>query len=162
MANQQCATRKVAGREGEQMGEDTATNIRFDSAVPQFTVPDLVRTAEYYRDVLGFQIAGYWDGRRVSLVPDTPPVFAIVWRDQVQVFFNRADQPDARTGRADGACDAYFRVTGIDALAEELRTRGADIIDGPEDRIYGQREVVIRDCNDLILCFGEARGRQDG
>ncbi len=113
-------------------------------------------------DVLGFQIAGYWDGRRVSLVPDTPPVFAIVWRDQVQVFFNRADQPDARTGRADGACDAYFRVTGIDALAEELRTRGADIIDGPEDRIYGQREVVIRDCNDLILCFGEARGRQDG
>jgi len=43
-----------------------------------------------------------------------------------------------------------------------LRTRGADIIDGPEDRIYGQREVVIRDCNDLILCFGEARGRQDG
>ena len=93
--------------------EDTATNIRFDSVVPQFTVPDLVRTAEYYRDVLGFQIAGYWDGRRVSLVPDTPPVFAIVWRDQVQVFFNRADQPDARTGRADGACDAYFRVTGL-------------------------------------------------
>ena len=34
------------------MSEDTATNIRFEAAVPQFTVPDLVRTAEYYRDVL--------------------------------------------------------------------------------------------------------------
>lgn len=134
------------------------TNISFVAAVPQFTVPDLVRTAEYYRDVLGFQIAGYWDGERVSLVPNTPPVFAIVWRDQVQVFFSRADQPDVRTYPADGAPDAYFRVIGIDGLAEELRTNGADIIDGPEDRVYGQRELVIKDCNGLILCFGEETG----
>ncbi len=48
--------------EGSRMSEDTATNIRFEAAVPQFTVPDLVRTAEYYRDVLGFRIADYWDG----------------------------------------------------------------------------------------------------
>ena len=147
--------------EGKRMTTDTATNIRFEAAVPQFTVPDLVRTAEYYRDVLGFQIAGYWDGERVTIAPDTPPVFAIVWRDQVQVFFNRADQPEIRTGRAQGAYEAYFRVTGIDALAEEVRARGADIIDGPEDRVYEQRELVIRDCNDLILCFGEAIGRRD-
>jgi len=131
------------------------TTISFVAAVPQFTVPDLVRTAEYYRDVLGFQIAGYWDGERVSLVPDTPPVFAIVWRDQVQVFFNRADQNDGRIRPAKGAPDAYLRVIGIDALAEELRTRGADILDGPEDRVYGQRELVVTDCNGLILCFGE-------
>ena len=38
------------------MTTDTATNIRFEAAVPQFTVPDLVRTAEYYRDVLGFTL----------------------------------------------------------------------------------------------------------
>ena len=131
------------------------TTISFVAAVPQFTVPDLVRTAEYYRDVLGFQIAGYWDGERVSPVPETPPVFAIVWRDQVQVFFNRADQPDVRIRPAEGAPDAYLRVIGIDALAEELRTRGADILDGPEDRVYGQRELVVTDCNGLILCFGE-------
>src|SRR5712691_5608516 len=142
------------------MSTDPATNIRFEAAVPQFTVPDLVRTAEYYRDVLGFQIAGYWDGARVILVPDTPPVFAIVWRDQVQVFFNRADQPDVGTGRAQGAYDAYLRVTGIDALAEELRTRGADILDGPEDRTYGQRELVVTDCNGLILAFGEDTSRR--
>src|ERR1700687_2751991 len=100
------------------------TTINFVAAVPQFTVPDLVRTAEYYRDVLGFQIAGYWDGAHVSLAPDTPPVFAIVWRDQVQVFFSRADHPYARVHPAEGAPDAYLRVIGIDALAEELRRRG--------------------------------------
>jgi catechol 2,3-dioxygenase-like lactoylglutathione lyase family enzyme len=132
-----------------------STTISFVAAVPQFTVPDLVRTVEYYRDVLGFQVAGYWDGDRVSLVPATAPVFAIVRRDQVQLFFNRADSPDVRTGRAEGGYDVYLRVTGIDALAEELRTRGADILDGPEDRIYGQRELVVKDCNGLIVAFGE-------
>ena len=136
------------------------TTISFVAAVPQFTAPDLVRTAEYYRDVLGFRIAGYWDGERVSFTADPPPVFAIVSRDQVQVFFNRADQPDVRTGRAEGAYDAYLRVIGIDALAEELRTRGAEILDGPEDRIYGQRELVVRDCNGLVLAFGEDTNRR--
>src|SRR6185295_3099270 len=134
--------------------------IRFMAAVPQFAVTDLVRTAEYYRDVLGFQIAGYWDGERVSLVPDTSPVFAIVWRDQVQVFFNLADQSDVQTTRTEDAPNAYLRVTGIDALANELRTRGADILDGPEDRVYGQRELVVKDCNGLILCFGEDTSRR--
>jgi catechol 2,3-dioxygenase-like lactoylglutathione lyase family enzyme len=137
------------------MSQVKVATIRFNAAVPQFTVPDLVRTAEYYRDVLGFQIAGYWDGERVGQAADTPPVFAIVSRDKVEVFFNRADQSDVRTGRAKGAYDAYLHVIGIDALAEELRTRGADILDGPEDRPYGQRELVVRDCNGLILAFGE-------
>jgi len=47
-------------------------------------------------------------------------------------------------------------VTGIDALAEEFRARGANVLDGPEDRVYGQRELVVQDCNGLILAFGEA------
>ena len=130
-------------------------SISFIAAVPQFAVTDLVRTAEYYRDVLGFQIAGYWDGEQVSLVPQTSPVFGIVWRDQVQIFFNRSDESDVRTSRAEDAPDVYLRIAGVDALADELRARGADVLDGPEDRVYGQRELVVRDCNGLILCFGE-------
>jgi hypothetical protein len=116
-------------------------------AVPQFTVPDVVRTAEYYRDVLGFTIDGYWA---------SPPVFAIVSRDAVQVFFNRADGAPPRSGRADGAYDVYVRMTGVDALAAELRRRGADVIDGPVTREYGQRELVVRDVNGLVITFGEA------
>ena len=130
-------------------------SIEFISAVPQFTVPDGVKTAEYYRDVLGFQIAGYWNGESVSMEPTEPPVFGIVWRDKIQFFFSRADDSPVRTGRAEFALDAYIRVTGVDELATELRERGAEIIDGPEDRIYHQRELVVADCNGLILCFGE-------
>lgn len=33
-----------------------STAISFIAALPQFAVADLLRTTEYYRDVLGFQI----------------------------------------------------------------------------------------------------------
>lgn len=136
------------------MVRDATTPIRLRAAVPQFTVPDLVRTAEHYRDVLGFEIAGYWDGEKQTSVPVTEPHFAVVWRDDVEIFFNRAAGPVHRE-RAPGAYDIYVRVSGVDALAKELARRGADIIDGPDDRVYDQREVVVRDCNGLILAFGE-------
>jgi hypothetical protein len=70
------------------------------------------------------------------------------------VFFSRADQSEVRTGRAEG-CDVYIGVTGVDALAAELRRRGADVLDGPEDRVNKQRELVVRDCNGLVLVFAE-------
>jgi len=82
-------------------------------------------------------------------------VFGIVRRDTVQVFFSRARGGEVRTARAEGACDAYIQVSGVDALAEELARRGAAILDGPEDRIYKQRELVVQDCNGLVLVFAE-------
>ncbi|HEX5068664.1 MAG TPA: VOC family protein [Vicinamibacterales bacterium] len=119
----------------------------FDSAVPHFTVPDVVKTAEYYRDVLGFEIDGYFA---------TPPVFAMVRRGAVEIFFSKANGSEPRTGRARGAYDAYLRVRGVTALDRELRERGADVIEGPVVRVYGSRELVVRDINGLVLAFGES------
>lgn len=68
------------------------------------------------RFVLGFEIAGYWNGERAGLETDPPPVFGIVQRDRIQVFFNRADATSVGTGRAEDAYDAYLRVSGLDAL----------------------------------------------
>jgi len=118
-----------------------------ESVAPQFTVSDVVRTAEYYRDVFGFEIRGYWG---------EPPVFAIVARDSVELYFNLA-APDTvpRTGRVDGGYDAYFKVRGVEALAAALKKQGAEVIEGPEVREYGMVELVVRDCNGLILAFGE-------
>lgn len=132
-----------------------ATGPRLDSIVPHFTVADVVKTAEYYRDALGFQIAGYWDGEQVHHDPDSTAVFGIVQRDHTRLHFNRADKPEGTRIRATGAYDIYFHVTGVDALAREFDKSGVTIIDGPDDREYGQREVIVEDCNGLILAFGE-------
>ena len=137
------------------MSTNIAAAVRFKRAVPQFTVPDVVRTAQNYRDVLGFQIASYWDGEQASLSTDPPPYFAIVWRDDVQMFFGRGDHAQSVLATSEGGYHAYFHIDGVDALANELRSRGATIVDGPEDRVYNQRELVVRDCNGFVLAFGE-------
>lgn len=127
------------------MTDATAPGIR--AIVPQFTVPDVVATSEYYRDVWGFNVSGYWRD---------PPVFAIVERDGIEIFFNKATMgTEPRTGRVAGGYDLYFHVHGLDGWAERLRKNGADIVEGPELREYGQREVVVRDLNGLIIALGE-------
>jgi hypothetical protein len=74
------------------MHSPTLAGGQLQGIVPQFTVPDVVRTAEYYREVWGFRIVGYWKD---------PPVFAIVERDGIELFFNQATPGTMpRTGRA--------------------------------------------------------------
>lgn len=129
--------------------------IRFSSVAPQFSVPDVVGTVAYYRDVLGFTVCGYWDGSRVVNEPGTRlPLFAIVQRDSVRVFFSLSPVPTS-TRASDGAYDAYFSVQGVDALAADLAETGADVLEGPVVRTYGAKELVVRDCNGLVLSFGE-------
>ena len=123
----------------------TSATIR--GITPQFTVPDVVATAEYYRDVWGFTIDGYWRD---------PPVFGIIERDGFRMFFNKADPGTTpRTGRVAHGYDVYLDVQGLDAWTERLRENGAEIIDGPALREYGQRELVVRDINGLIIALGE-------
>src|SRR3954471_21065697 len=133
------------------MSTDTPTRSRLAAAVPQFSVPDVLATVHYYRDRLGFSVG--------DLVAD-PPEWGAVWRDDVELFFNRL--PTGASGhpriRAPGAYDAYFRVSGVDRLAAEFRDRGAVIREGPTNRIYDVREVVIEDLNGLVLAFGEPMG----
>ncbi len=142
------------------MTRNSPGTARFLSAVPVFSVPDVSATAEYYRDVLGFQIAGYWSDGRVTLGSDPPPVFGSVARDGVYVYFSRAAERPAQRAAAGDPLAAYFTVEGVDALAAELSARGAEILDGPADRVYRQRELVVRDCNGMVLAFGEDTSRR--
>lgn len=120
---------------------------RLKAIVPQFTVRDVVQTAEYYRHVWGFRIAGYWK---------EPPVFAIVELDGIELFFNQATPgTPIRTGRVPDGYDVYLRVSGLDQLAARLAERGAAILEGPVIRDYGARELVVSDCNGLVLALGE-------
>jgi catechol-2,3-dioxygenase len=41
------------------------TAVQFGAVAPHMSVPDVARAAEYYRDTLGFEINGYWDGEEV-------------------------------------------------------------------------------------------------
>ncbi|MFL5597218.1 MAG: VOC family protein, partial [Gemmatimonadaceae bacterium] len=82
--------------------------IHFQSVVPHMAVPDVVRTAEYYRDVLGFDIASYWDGESAHDDPTRTAVFGIVRRGAASIHFNRGEQPRLPSRLSEGAYDLYF------------------------------------------------------
>src|SRR3982750_4683281 len=96
------------------------SDISFNSIAPQFVVPDVVRTAEWYRDNLGFQILGYFLD---------PPVYAIVRRGSVEIHFGKGDseQTVSNVDIRKGSMEAYVFVEGIESLYEEFRSAGLDL-----------------------------------
>ena len=122
--------------------------IEFKKIATQFVVEDVVVTAEYYRDVLGFEILGYFA---------EPPVYAMVARGGVEMHFGKADsEPQVlSTEIRRVGFDAYIWVDDIHGLYDELKAAGANILEGPVKRIYESTEVVIRDCNGFTIVFGD-------
>lgn len=126
-----------------------ARTVEFKKIATQFVVEDVVATAEYYRDVLGFEILGYFAD---------PPVYAMVARGGGEMHFGKADgRPVDRSSvefRRVGF-DAYIWVNDIHALFDELSASGADIVEGPVKRIYESTEIEILDCNGFKIVFGD-------
>lgn len=115
------------------------------SIAPQLVVPDVVATAEYYRDIFGFKILGYFA---------KPPVYSMIARDGVEIHFGKGEESCVSNAKVrSGAFDLYIWVSDIHAIFEELTASGADIIEGPVKRVYNSIEVVVRDCNGYVLTF---------
>jgi catechol 2,3-dioxygenase-like lactoylglutathione lyase family enzyme len=115
---------------------------------PQFVVPDVVAAAEYYRDILGFHICGYFLD---------PPIYAIVARDSVEIHFGKGDAGSAvspNIRRREGSLDAYIWVNDLDPLYAELKQRGAKIVEAPAMRVYECYEMVVEDALGFRLAFG--------
>jgi catechol 2,3-dioxygenase-like lactoylglutathione lyase family enzyme len=117
---------------------------------PSFLVDDVVKSAEYYRDVLGFSFERYWG---------EPPCFVILRRDSAEISLSNPGATSLarpnRKAHADATWDAYIWVADVGALHAELTQRGARITRGPESTFYNMREIEVQDCNGYTLCFGE-------
>ncbi len=117
--------------------------------VPVFTVGNLSRTVEWYRDVLGFKAISNGTRSTENIV--------LIARDRVEVLLRQGDD---FTEKRQQTWDAYFRLTGVDVLAEEIRSK-AEILRGPEDTVNDDREIEIRDPNGYVLVFAEWQKKQD-
>jgi uncharacterized glyoxalase superfamily protein PhnB len=120
---------------------------------PGILVDDVTEAAEYYRDVLGFEIR-FFDG--------DGPNFSIVDRGDVSVHIAKSNPPGRRNGLgaagSGNGSDFYIVVTAIDELYEELTGRGARVLLEPTDWPHGMREFVVEDNNGYRMIFGEPVG----
>jgi uncharacterized glyoxalase superfamily protein PhnB len=116
---------------------------------PFFLVADVTRAAEFYRDKLGFKIIGYFFKE--------PPVFGMVSREDKIVMLSLVETNRGGSNRSHKgeAIDAYFWVDDVDALYAEFQQAGADIVMPPTLRIYGMKELEVRDLDGYVLCFGQ-------
>ncbi len=117
---------------------------------PNFIVPDVVATAKYYCDVLGFTSVRY-DG--------DPPVFALVeWGDVSIMFKSYLGVKTAISNQKvheDVGWDVYLWVTDVQSACAEIRAHGGRIVREIEETYYGCREFEVEDLNGLLLCFGQ-------
>ncbi len=110
-------------------------------AATLFVVQDVLRSVEYYRDVLGF---------RTEFTYGEPTFYAGVERDAVIIHLQAADRTKRHPGH--GAVNVF--VTDVDALYEELKSRGARLLNEPKDYPYGMRDFDLNDLDGNHLCFG--------
>jgi catechol 2,3-dioxygenase-like lactoylglutathione lyase family enzyme len=127
--------------------------VHIASAAPAFLVKDVFETAEFYRDVLGFSFDGVFGD---------PPSFVILDRDGARLMCRqpRDGQIQASNAASIGDFfDVFLYADDVEALATELRAKGAEIVHGPTYRpIWNGKELAVRDCNGRTLCFGQSMG----
>ncbi len=126
---------------------DTKTKTLFRTVMPVLIVDDLVKTAHYYRETLGFHIDFIWE---------SPSGFASLSRDDISINLKQSNPTGkGRSNKRGNGVDIYFCVNDLDQLLEELRAKNAHIVMEPTNQIYGVRELNVEDCDGYILCFGE-------
>ena len=117
---------------------------------PCFLVDDVVETANYYRDTLGFHYERFFG---------EPASFCMVKRHGIVIMLSQSRRPGFMrpnhvTEPGSDTWDAYVWVDDADALVAEYVSKGVKIVRAISDQPYGCRDFEIEDCNGYRLCFG--------
>ena len=130
-----------------------------------FLVDDVARTAEWYRDHLGFEIGEYFrdDHGPHDDEPNHPAlgeaIFVILNRDGHRLMLGRTverglgvrSNHDAKSMSG----DVYFWVDGIEAFYEAVKSGGGTtFVHQLVTQPYGLAEFTVKDCDGRVITFG--------
>ncbi|MEM8551403.1 MAG: VOC family protein [Pseudomonadota bacterium] len=105
---------------------------------------DVQGTSAFYRSLLGLKehFSSDWF---VVLTHDAVPglEFGILAAD--------SDVAPNKLARAPGGLMMTFVVADVDATHETAEGMGADIVEPPRDLFYGQRRMLVRDPNGVLI-----------
>lgn len=118
-------------------------------SAPILLVSDVVASANYFRDKLGFQYERFWG---------EPPDFCIVHRDGHHVMLAQVADPSQITPYwkiRDKTWNIYFWVDDVEALYREFVERGAIIDYHLCIQPWGVKEFGVQDLDDHDIAFGQ-------
>lgn len=111
-------------------------------AATVFVVASVVDSVAYYRDALGFTVTFQYG---------SPLSYACLCRDDVALHLLAS----GRTKRLAGNGGVSVFVNDVDFLHADLISRGARLINSPQDRDYGMRDFDVIDLDGNQLTFGK-------
>ena len=124
-------------------------SLRLTDLVVSITANDLMRSRDWYRDVLGFTVAEEWqrEGQVIGMR-------LLAGRSTIML-----GQDDFKKGRdrAKGLGSRLYMITtqDVDALADRARARGQALDSGPIDQEWGAREFDLTDPDGFKLTIGK-------
>lgn len=125
-------------------------------SAPILLVEDVVASANYYRDKVGFCYERFWG---------EPACFCILWRDSFHLMLSKVEDPKFIVPNykvVKKMWNVYFWVNDADALYAELKERGAKIDYELCDQPYGCREFGIQDLDGYDIAFGQDMDQSAG
>jgi predicted enzyme related to lactoylglutathione lyase len=107
-------------------------------------VPDLERSAAFYRDVLGFEIRDMGD-----------PGWRMYVRDACRIMAGECPGAIPPQQLGDHSYFGYLVVDDIDGLHAKAFAAGAEITKAPADEAWGMREFGLRTVDGHRIMFGQ-------
>jgi len=121
--------------------------------MPCLLVPDVARTVAWYRTVLGFHNGGAWgDADEAFGMADLGDGLGFHFKAAGAFMPELDPAPTPETAKL----DAYIRMHGdtIRPLHAALKQAGVQVLGEPRDQPWQQRELLVRDPDGHVLCFG--------
>lgn len=123
------------------------TDGNFIQVTPVMAVPDLDAAVAFFRDLLGFRLHIQGGG------------YAYLDRETVGIrLMDRSITEDVPPGNR--RYSVYIDVRDVDALYAELKPKLDALpprdVHGPQDKHYGQRELLILAPDGNLVAFGHA------
>jgi predicted enzyme related to lactoylglutathione lyase len=132
------------------MSEEGKIASRIDGTYHVIAVPDLERSAAFYRDVLGFEIRDMGD-----------PGWRMFVRDACRIMAGHCPDAMAPADTGDHSYFAYLVVTEVDEYYARCRAAGVAIVKPLRDEPWGMREFGLRSVDGHRIMLGMSRAGPD-
>jgi predicted enzyme related to lactoylglutathione lyase len=111
-------------------------------------VNDLMRSAQYYQDVLGFAVREIGDEG-----------WRFFEKDNCVIMAGHCPDAIPPRGLGDHSYFAYLRVEGIDEYFAQVQARGGRILKKLRDEPWGMREFALETIDGHRIMFGSPISR---
>ncbi|MCL9806564.1 VOC family protein [Flavobacterium amniphilum] len=139
--------------------------MRITKLTPNFEVTDVKKSVAFYEENFDFKlimtVPVTQDGIEQSFEENKEYVFAMVQKDDVEIFFQRTDTFKEDVVFSEGlpigaSVSFYMDIEGITEFHNEMKSRNLEVTN-LKTTWYGMQEFYLKDLNGYILGFAERK-----